>query len=121
MNTTKWGPSGWTYLHTLTFNYPDNPTQKDKKIYKKYFTLTGDILPCKYCRQSYKEFIKELPIDDALESREKLTKWFYEIHNKVNGKLRLQGQRIRDPTFRQICKHYETMRATCSDIKNTCK
>lgn len=121
MNVDKWGSSGWTFLHTLTFNYPDNPTQKIKKVYKRYFTLTGEILPCKYCRESYQQFIKELPIDEALESREKLTKWFYDIHNKVNAKLRRQGKRIRDPAFSSICKYYESYRATCSDIKNTCK
>ncbi len=121
MNVEKWGPFGWGFLHTLTFNYPDNPTQKIKNVYKRYFTLTGDILPCKYCRASYKEFIKELPIDGALESREKLVRWFYEIHNKVNDKLRKQGRKIKDPSFRDVCKHYESFRAACSDIKNTCK
>ena len=121
MNIEKWGPSSWVYLHTLTFNYPDEPTNKTKQIYKRYFTLTGDILPCKFCRESYKQFLKELPIEPALESRKKLTKWFYDIHNKVNSKLRKQGQDKERVSFSEVCKHYESYRATCSSIKNTCK
>ena len=122
MDTTKWGPSGWVYLHTLTFNYPDNPSKKTKQIYKRYFTMTGDILPCKYCRESYKEFIKELPLEPALESRDKLTKWFYDIHNKVNNKLKKQGlNKKKNPSFKSVCENYESFRASCSSIKHTCK
>ena len=31
MMTTIWGPSLWHYLHTMSFNYPVNPTPDDKK------------------------------------------------------------------------------------------
>ena len=30
MNTTFWGPSGWQFLHTLTFIYPEKPSYTDK-------------------------------------------------------------------------------------------
>ena len=32
MLTSVWGPSMWHYLHTMSFNYPINPTKEDKKI-----------------------------------------------------------------------------------------
>ena len=35
MLTTVWGPSLWHYLHTMSFNYPNQPTKKDKENYKK--------------------------------------------------------------------------------------
>ena len=31
MLTTVWGPSLWHYLHTMSFNYPNQPTKKDKE------------------------------------------------------------------------------------------
>ena len=31
MLTSVWGPSLWHYLHTMSFNYPVNPTKQDKK------------------------------------------------------------------------------------------
>ena len=39
MLTTVWGPSMWHYLHTMSFNYPVNPTPKDKKYYKDFITI----------------------------------------------------------------------------------
>lgn len=121
MNTKFWGPPGWKFLHTLTFNYPINPSEKQKKLYKTYFELTGDILPCKYCRQSYKKFIKKLPIDDYLNCREDIIKWLYNIHNMVNDKLRKQGNMIpQDPSIKNFCKKYEKHRAKCSDKTKSC-
>ena len=31
MLTTVWGPSMWHYLHTMSFNYPVEPTLNEKK------------------------------------------------------------------------------------------
>ena len=30
MLTSIWGPGMWHYLHTMSFNYPVNPTNTDK-------------------------------------------------------------------------------------------
>ena len=35
MLTSVWGPSLWHYLHTLSFNYPIHPTEKQKKAHKE--------------------------------------------------------------------------------------
>ena len=53
MNVNKWGPGGWIFLHTITFNYPEKPTKADKKKYTDFFNMVGGMLPCKYCRDSY--------------------------------------------------------------------
>ena len=46
MLTSVWGPPLWHFLHTMSFNYPTNPTEKEKKkLYElckepgKYITL----------------------------------------------------------------------------------
>ena len=31
MLTSVWGPPMWHFLHTMSFNYPVNPTAEDKK------------------------------------------------------------------------------------------
>ena len=36
MLTTVWGPGMWHYLHTMSFNYPNNPTIKDKHHYRDF-------------------------------------------------------------------------------------
>ena len=40
-NTNTWGPSAWIFLHTITFNYPINPTENDKYIYNKVISYVS--------------------------------------------------------------------------------
>lgn len=91
MNTTFWGPSGWEFLHTLTFIYPESPSYNDKVKMQNFMNSINYILPCKYCRISFTKYSKSLPIHEYLDSRDKIVEWLYKIHNKVNKKLRKQG------------------------------
>lgn len=91
MNTTFWGPSGWQFLHTLTFIYPEQPSYSDKVKMQQFMKSISYILPCKYCRISFAKYSISLPIIDYLDNREKMIEWLYKIHNKVNKKLRSQG------------------------------
>jgi len=91
MNTTFWGPSGWEFLHTLTFIYPVKPSYNDKVKMQNFMNSINYILPCKYCRLSFTKYTQSLPINNYLDSREKIVEWLYKIHNKVNKKLRKQG------------------------------
>ena len=36
MLTTVWGPSLWHFLHTMSFNYPNEPTPEQKKSYMNF-------------------------------------------------------------------------------------
>lgn len=98
MDTKFWGPSGWTFLHTITFNYPLSIDSKNKhhistkKYIKQLFENLKFTLPCKYCRESFALFLKRLPINKYLGGRADLTWWLYSIHNMVNEKLRKQEQ-----------------------------
>ena len=117
MMTRVWGPPGWLFLHSVTFGYPVKINQWDYKDnlkrmeYRNFFKNLGKILPCRYCRESYDKFYQEEPIDKFLDSRKSLTKWFYNIHNKVNNKLGVPKCDI--PSFEEIEKQYESYRAKC--------
>ena len=50
MLTTIWGPSQWHFLHTMSFNYPVNPTVADKHHYRDYIYSLRYTLPCGKCR-----------------------------------------------------------------------
>jgi hypothetical protein len=108
--TKIWGPPAWQFLHMTTFGYPVNPTDIQKKNYKQYFTLVGEILPCRECRTSYQEYITtgdtELT-NDVMKNRKTLTKWFFNIHNKVNEKLNNNY----GMEFKNVEKRYESYRA----------
>jgi hypothetical protein len=45
MDPEFWGPSAWKFLHSITMSYPSEPTDKEKKVYKKFFEILGLVLP----------------------------------------------------------------------------
>lgn len=115
--TKIWGPPLWVSLHCISFGYPVKPTEEKKKEYKDFFTNVKNILPCKYCRESYESFITTEPTilnDNALENRKTLTKWLYDIHNRVNNKLGVDY----GVTYEDVVKRYESYRAKCSKPKS---
>ena len=59
MMTSVWGPPLWHTLHTISFNYPIKPTDKQKKDYYKFYSSLKNILPCKYCRINLKNNFKQ--------------------------------------------------------------
>lgn len=107
MDTRFWGPDGWKLLHSITENYPTNPDNKDKNLYRKFFLSLPFVLPCIYCRNSLTKYMKELPLKGNLESKNKLCLWLYRIHNKVNAKLRNQGLNKKpNPPYRSVRNQY---------------
>jgi len=105
MDTRFWGPSGWRLLHMITFAYePDN----QKESMRHFFEILPFVLPCKYCRSNLISHYESMPVEEALGSKESLSKWLYEIHNRVNETLRSQGQKVPpNPPFSQVKEIYE--------------
>lgn len=89
MDPKIWGPSGWLFLHTVTFNYPTNPSEEDKKNYKEFFDSLKNVIPCPICSEHYKENIKNNPI--KLNSKDELIEWLFDIHNSVN---KFKGEKV---------------------------
>tara|TARA_B100001094_G_C18176814_1_gene798349 strand:+ start:1311 stop:1781 length:471 start_codon:yes stop_codon:yes gene_type:complete len=83
-NNNIWGPPAWKFLHTITFNYPNNPSINDKITYKNFFIILQNIIPCSICQYNYKLHMEKFPIDKYLNSRDNLVKWLINIHNEVN-------------------------------------
>ena len=111
MLTSVWGPSLWHYLHTMSFNYPVNPTQEDKKHYKEFVLSLRYVLPCKYCRMNFKKNLKDLPLTNAdLKDRHSFSKWMYCLHELINKMLgKKSGLKFSD-----VRERYEHFRARCT-------
>jgi len=62
MLTTVWGPAMWHYLHTMSFNYPVEPTIQNKKHYRDFVLNLRNVLPCKYCRMNLANNLKKKPL-----------------------------------------------------------
>tara|TARA_B100000745_G_C20114923_1_gene381648 strand:+ start:718 stop:1128 length:411 start_codon:yes stop_codon:yes gene_type:complete len=85
MYPSNWGSHAWIFLHTISFDYPDNPSLNDKLLYKNFFHSLKNILPCPKCKKHYEINIKKYPIQ--LNSRLDLIHWLIKIHNEVNKSL----------------------------------
>jgi hypothetical protein len=121
--TRLWGPSGWLFLHCVSFGYPykidpTNPEHLEKQNdYYRFFYYLGKVLPCKYCRNSYDEFFMKNSVLNHLGTRADLTKWLYDIHNLVNDKLGVPT--CERPSFDEITERYESFRAACKPLTET--
>jgi len=114
MLTTVWGPSMWHYLHTMSFNYPVNPTPEEKIHYKDFVTNLQYVLPCKYCRINLKTNFKSLPITmEDMKSRETFSRYIYELHELVNRMLHKKS----NLTYCDVRERYEHFRARCTEEK----
>jgi hypothetical protein len=114
MQTKKWGPPGWDFLQSVAFKYPLTPTYIEQQDYCAFFHCLGKQLPCKYCRESWCLFELELPIEPYI-STNRLPIWIYLMHNKVNNKLRMQGNSVPpDPTFEDVSDKYYSKRDICT-------
>jgi hypothetical protein len=121
--TNVWGPTGWVFLHAVTFGYPLNPIEFDRthnlpegtteNRYRIFFEHAAHVFPCRYCRESYSDFIKEIPIQTG--SRQELTHWLWKIHRRVNKKLNKKNE-----PFHKVVQRYESLRATCTKDKKGC-
>ena len=118
MLTSIWGPSMWHYLHTMSFNYPVNPTPNDKKNYKKFILLLQHVLPCKYCRINLKNNLKNNPIKSChMKNRETFSRYVYELHETINKMLNKKS----NLTYCDVRERYEHFRSRCTDDIETIK
>jgi predicted PurR-regulated permease PerM len=82
-----WGPSGWKFLHSITLSYPSEPSEKDKQSIINFFQTLPAVLPCEACAEHLTQHYSKYPIKNAINSRDELVKWLFDIHNEVNASL----------------------------------
>jgi hypothetical protein len=112
MLTTVWGPAQWHFLHTMSFNYPVNPTPQDKKNYRDYIINLQYVLPCKYCRINLTNNLKKKPIQMCdMKNRETFSRYVYELHETVNKMLNKKS----NLSYCEVRERYEHFRSRCTD------
>ena len=82
-----WGPYYWFFLHTIAYNYPENPNEVTKK---KYYDLIQNMplfLPVSKMGNQFAILLNNYPVTPYLSSRKSFVKWMHFIHNRINLKL----------------------------------
>ena len=112
--TTVWGPAIWHSLHTISFNYPVNPTIEEKNNYRNYVLSLQNVLPCGACRKNLRMNFKHLPLKMShMESRDSFSRYIYDLHELVNKMLKKKS----NLSYCDVRERYEHFRARCVDKK----
>ena len=113
MLTTVWGPSLWHSIHTISFNYPINPTRKDKKNYKNWIISLKYVLPCKHCRNNLVKNFKKMPLlNKHMKNRHTFSKYIYDLHELINKMLNKKS----GLSYQEVKDRYENFRARCNKL-----
>ena len=114
MLVSVWGPSVWHSIHTISFNYPINPTMEDKIQYRNFILSLQNVLPCKYCRMNLKTNFKQLPLTmGVMKNRETFSRYIYDLHELINKMLHKKS----GLSFCDVRERYEHFRSRCTEEK----
>ena len=94
------GPCMWKTLHSISFNFPEYPSDETRKNYVDFFRNLGNVIPCPECGRHYSEYIEENPIDAT--NRDTLSMWLYKLHESVN----LRTKKKSGPSYEQVAEEY---------------
>ena len=87
IKTHIWGPSAWTFLHAISFSYPDAPTPEHKTAVLNLFSSLKYLLPCGECCNHYCSTFSSEELSKALQSKHHFSRWLVDFHNSVNVRL----------------------------------
>jgi hypothetical protein len=112
--TNVWGPAQWHMLHTISFNYPINPTKEEKNNYRNYILSFQNVLPCGACRKNFTNNLKNYPLTmDHMKNRNTFSRYIYNLHEIVNEMLEKKS----GLSYCDVRERYEHFRARCVDKK----
>jgi len=111
MATKQWGPHAWDFLFTSIMGRYPVKTKRNSQIalvYKTFLTNLSEVMPCIFCRRSFSQFLKKLPIEPFLIGRIELMYWLYQMKDLVNQKLIRQEKKCyRDEKRRLKALYYD--------------
>lgn len=90
------GRAGWTFLHTMSAYYPDQPSQQQQQRMASFITNFAQFYPCPPCAEHFQQHIEKNP--PPTQTRNSLSLFLCRYHNDVNVRL---GK----PTF--DCNRYD--------------
>ena len=109
----------WKILHTMTYYYPNNPSQYNKNDLLKLikFMKTGG-LPCEICTKHFNQYTQKNNINYSINSRNSLFKYFVDLHNDVNIRNRKKTISYKQALSIYKNTHDEIKKKFYVDLKN---
>lgn len=111
MLTSVWGPGVWHTLHTMSFNYPVEPTSDDKLHYRNFILSLKYVLPCGKCRKNLRRNLKKLPLEmKHMASRDTFSRYIFNLHELINTMLKKKS----GLSYEAVRERYEHFRSRCT-------
>ena len=85
MSPAVWGPIFWATMHIVSIGYAVIPTEEEKRGAIQFYESLTQVIPCPICKEHYAQILKAVP--PAVENRNALIEWVFDVHNKVNEQL----------------------------------
>jgi hypothetical protein len=87
--TSRWGPMGWITLHSISLNYPVNPTHEDKGIVKRFLDRFAECITCPSCKNHFTTIFANYQRrhPEWANTRFDLFLFIVRAHNTVNKRL----------------------------------
>ena len=99
-------------LHTISFNYPVNPTEEQKNNYRIYILSLQNVLPCGACRKNLSNNLKNYPLTmNHMKNRNSFSRYIYNLHEIVNEMLDKKS----GLSYCDVRERYEHFRSRCID------
>jgi len=87
--TKYWGPLGWMTLHSISLNYPEEPTIGDKQLLVRFLDRFTETISCPSCQSHfqgiYRTYTSMFPHWNS--SKFQLFLFIVRAHNTVNKRL----------------------------------
>lgn len=107
ISTEVWGPKAWSFLHAISFRYPERAQVADREAAYRLLRALEVLLPCPRCRGHMRDYLngKDGLVSSQsphLDGRASFSKWLVEFHNGVNsrlGKTRVEYEHV-EPLYR---------------------
>lgn len=95
------------FLCAMGYHLNKTPCKIKNPQYKLFFESFGNVLPCLFCRDSYKIFFNdpEFKIDDYFTQKWGLVRYVYDLKEKVNNKLRSQETKKLKEEYNKLDKN----------------
>jgi len=84
-----WGPLGWMTLHSISLNYPENPSGEDKSILFSFMRSFAESITCPSCRSHFTNMFAMYKSrhPEWANSKFDLFLFIVRAHNTVNKRL----------------------------------
>lgn len=103
------GRASWLLLHTIAANYPNEPTEEEKRKQTEFFYSFSNLYPCHICRLDLLHILKKHKIN--CENKMEYSKFIFNLHNMINEDIGKEYYKCGDIT--EIITKYKTQ--SCQD------